>query len=54
MLAFWFLAHSEKPRTKEQLDATIENFLVEVQTVAGFNECKIDFEVELAAGWVVL
>lgn len=45
VLAFWFLRNSSKPRTAKQLDEQVEAFLLELQTLYGSRECKIDFEV---------
>jgi hypothetical protein len=46
LLGYWFLCNSKKPLTQEALDEAIESFLVEMQTVYGYRECVIDFEVD--------
>ena len=45
-LAYYFLCESPRPLTQSELDEKIEAFLEELQTVFGFRECKIDFEVD--------
>lgn len=45
-LAYFYLCENPRPMTQSELDKKIEAFLMEMQTVYGFRECQVDFEVD--------